>query len=211
MMSLPFIGRPSADREVEVDTDEATTPGLESLLVRSAAGDEQAFAAFYDATASRLHGIVLRVLRDPAQAEEVTQEVFLQIWRESARFDPERGHALGWSMSIAHRRAVDRVRSSEASRRRDQREHDYVTEVEHDTTSELAVASVEGSLVRAAMAALTPEHRTALSLAYFDGLTHTEVATALGIPLGTAKTRIRAGLQRLRDLVTPDPLDTVQP
>jgi RNA polymerase sigma-70 factor (ECF subfamily) len=175
------------------------SPDLVQLLRRSGRGDEAAFAQLYDATAARLHGLVLRVIRDPAQAEEVTQEAYLEIWRTATRFDPARGSALSWLMTIGHRRAVDRVRSAEASSRRDATYHRETRPVEHDQTAEAATASLEASRVRQALKTLTAVQREALELAYFGGYTHTEVATMLDLPVGTAKTRIRDGLIRLRD------------
>lgn len=172
---------------------------LADYLRRCARGDEQAFAALYDATAARVHGLVLRVLRDPAQAEEVTQEVFLQVWRTAARFDEDKGSALAWLMTLAHRRAVDRVRAAEAVTRRDTSYHQSTQAVPHDSTAEAAEASMEARRVRSALGELTEVQREALELAYFGGYTHTEVATMLDLPVGTAKTRIRDGLIRLRD------------
>lgn len=174
---------------------------LVALLRLSARGDEAAFARLYDATAARLHGLALRVVRDPAQAEEVTQEAYLEIWRHSARFDPGRGSALGWMLTIAHRKAVDRVRSAEAASRRETTYHQQPTagDVPHDSTAEAVQASVEAGRVRSAMRALTEVQREAVGLAYFGGYTHTEVAALLDLPVGTAKTRIRDGLIRLRD------------
>ncbi len=170
-----------------------------SWLDRSALGDETAFAQLYDALSRRLYGLVLRVVRDPAQSEEVTQEAFLEIWRTAARFDRSRGTALGWMMTIAHRKAVDRVRSAEAASRRDTQFHETTQEVAFDSTSEAAHTSLDVERVRKALATLTDAQRSALELAYFGGYTHTEVAAMLGLPLGTAKTRIRDGLIRLRD------------
>jgi RNA polymerase sigma-70 factor, ECF subfamily len=174
---------------------------LATLLRLSARGDSTAFAELYDATAPRVHGLVLRVVRDRAQAEEVTQEAFLEVWRTASRFDPSRGSALSWLLTIAHRKAVDRVRSAEASNRRDATYHQQSRVVEHDSTAEAAHASLEGRRVRAAMAQLTAVQREAIELAYFGGYTHTEVAAMLDLPLGTAKTRIRDGLIRLRDTI----------
>jgi RNA polymerase sigma-70 factor (ECF subfamily) len=172
---------------------------LERLLRRSAAGDEDAFAELYDAVSSRLYGLVRRVLRDPAQSEEVAQEVFLDIWRQSARFDPARGSALSWMLTIAHRKAVDRVRSAEAARHRDDNYGTSNQDVDHDSTSEAVVERLDAERVHRALATLTEAQRQALELAYLSGYTHTEVATMLDLPLGTAKTRIRDGLIRLRD------------
>lgn len=175
------------------------TTHLADLLRRCARGDEQAFADLYDATARRVHGLVLRVVRDPAQAEEVTQEAYLEVWRTATRFDRDRGSAVSWLLTIAHRKAVDRVRSAEASTRRDTSYHQQNQPVDHDSTAEAAHASLEAHRVRGALAALTAVQREALELAYFGGYTHTEVASMLDLPVGTAKTRIRDGLIRLRD------------
>ena len=114
---------------------------LADLLQRAGRGDQEAFAGVYDAVASRLHGLVLRVVRDPAQAEEVTQEAMVEIWRQSARFDPALGSPLSWLMTIAHRRAVDRVRSAEATSRRDTSYHQQNQVTEHDSTAEEATTT----------------------------------------------------------------------
>ena len=172
---------------------------LADLLRRSARGDEQAFAELYDATSARVYGLVLRVVRDPAQAQEVTQEAYLETWRTASRFDPAKGSAMSWLLTIAHRKGVDRVRSAEASSRRDTAYHDTNAGVAHDSTADAAEASFEARRVRSALSGLTVVQREAIALAYFGGYTHTEVATMLDLPVGTAKTRIRDGLIRLRD------------
>jgi RNA polymerase sigma-70 factor (ECF subfamily) len=182
----------------------AGAPDLVALLRSCGRGDETAFARLYDATASRVFGLAVRVVRDPAQAEEVAQEAFLEIWRTSGRFDPAKGSPLGWLLTIVHRKAVDRVRSAEASTRRDTTYHQQNQPVDHDSTAEAAAASLEARRVRGALASLTPVQREALELAYFGGYTHTEVATMLELPVGTAKTRIRDGLIRLRDTMGVD-------
>lgn len=171
--------------------------------MRSGGGDATAFAELYEAVAPRVYGLVLRVLGDVHQSEEVSQEVFLQIWQTCDRFDPTRGSALSWVMTIAHRRAVDRVRSSEASRRRDQAEVELARSAPFDQTTATAEASHDAERVREAMATLSPGQRQALELAYFGGHTHREISQLLQVPLGTAKTRIRDGLIRLRDLLVP--------
>lgn len=170
-----------------------------ALLRRSATGDAAAFAALYDRTAARIHGLVLRTVRNPAIAEEVTQEVFVEIWRLSARFDPARGSAIGWMLTIAHRRVVDRVRAEEASGRRDTTYVRTEPRRAHDAAAEEAERSIGRERVRVALASLTDVQRQSIELAYFGGYTHTEVAALLDIPVGTAKTRIRDGLIRLRD------------
>jgi RNA polymerase sigma-70 factor (ECF subfamily) len=172
---------------------------LADLLKRSGRGDQAAFAQLYDAVAARVFGLALRVVRDPAQAEEVCQEALLDLWRTSARYDPARGTAISWIFTLVHRKAVDRVRAAEASTRRDTSYHHRNHPVEHDTTVEAVEASFEARRVRTALESLTPVQREALELAYFGGYTHTEVATMLDLPVGTAKTRIRDGLIRLRD------------
>ncbi|GAB3255165.1 ECF RNA polymerase sigma factor SigK [Alteromonas gracilis] len=189
--------RPVPDREPDPSTDEASV--LADLVQRSGRGDEQAFAGLYDRVAPRLYGLILRVVRDPSQSEEVMQEVMVEIWRQSTRYDVKAGSAIGWMMTIAHRRAVDRVRSAEASSRRDTSYHQTNQQVEHDSTAEAATQSMEARRVRTALKDLTDAQRGALELAYFGGYSHSEVASMLDIPLGTAKTRIRDGLIRLRD------------
>ena len=124
---------------------------LAHRLKQVAKGDEAAFAAVYDETAPRLHGLVLRVLRNPAQSEEVTQEVFLEVWRRASRFDPGKGSAIGWLLTMAHRRAIDRVRSSQASVVRDDGWHARSREVDFDTTAEAATARIEAARVRSAL------------------------------------------------------------
>jgi RNA polymerase sigma-70 factor, ECF subfamily len=172
---------------------------LADLLQRSSRGDEAAFARVYDATSSRAYGLALRVVRNPAHAEEVVQEAYLDAWRSSSRYVPERGSALGWLLTIVHRKAVDRVRSAEAATHRDATYHRETQQVDHDQTAEAAHASLEAQRVRGAVATLTDVQREAVELAFFGGYTHTEVATMLDVPVGTAKTRIRDGLIRLRD------------
>ncbi len=172
---------------------------LAELLKRSGRGDEGAFAQIYDAMSARAYGLALRVVRDPSQAEEVAQEAFLEIWRTASRFDPAKGSAVSWMLTMVHRKSVDRVRSAEASTRRDTTYHQTSQGVDHDSTAEAAQASMEARRVRQALGSLTEVQREALELAYFKGYTHTEVATMLDIPVGTAKTRIRDGLIRLRD------------
>lgn len=172
---------------------------LASLMQRSSRGDEGAFAELYDATSARAYGLALRVVRNPAHAEEVLQEAYLDAWRTSSRFDPARGSAIGWLLTIVHRKAVDRVRSAEAATARDATYHRESQPVEHDSTLEAAHASLEAQRVRGAVAGLTAAQREAVELAFFGGYTHTQVATMLDVPVGTAKTRIRDGLIRLRD------------
>ncbi len=193
-------GSPQGEPGASAGVSQATAAReLAELLKLSGRGDEAAFAKLYDATSARAYGLAVRVVRDPSQAEEVAQEAFLEIWRTASRFDVARGSAVSWVLTIVHRKAVDRVRSAEASTRRDTTYHEGNQGVEHDTTAEAAHASIEARRVRQALDSLTGVQREALELAYFKGYTHTEVATMLDLPLGTAKTRIRDGLIRLRD------------
>ncbi|MGZ4742492.1 MAG: ECF RNA polymerase sigma factor SigK [Oryzihumus sp.] len=178
---------------------DARSTELAEMLKGCSLGDEQAFTRLYDATSSRLFGLVLRVVRDRAQAEEVTQDVFLEIWRMSARFDADRGSALSWMLTIAHRKAVDRVRSAEAAGRRDAAYEARNQSPAYDATSEEAHRRLDAQRVRRALDTLTEAQRGALELAYFGGYTHREVAAMLELPVGTAKTRIRDGLICLRD------------
>ena len=185
--------------EPEPGSSAASRPDLGGLLRSSARGDEAAFAQLYDATSSRIYGLALRVVRDPAQAQEVTQEAYLEVWKSAGRFDQAKGSAISWLMTIVHRKAVDRVRSAEASSRRDTTYHDTTNQVEHDSTADAVETRMEARRVRSALAGLTVVQREAITLAYYGGYTHTEVASLLDLPVGTAKTRIRDGLIRLRD------------
>jgi RNA polymerase sigma-70 factor (ECF subfamily) len=138
------------------------------------------------------------VLRDRAQAEEVSQEVFLEAWRTSIRYDPNQGTPAAWINTIAHRRAVDRVRSVERSTQRDQRHAEREVESAAPDVSDIVVTREEGGRVRRALAALPEAQRTALTLAYYDGCTQREVAELLDVPLGTVKTRMRDAMKKLR-------------
>ena len=175
---------------------------LAPLLQRAGRGDQAAFAELYDATAALVHGVVLRVVRDPSQSEEVAQEVFVEVWRLAPRFDGTRGSVTSWMATIAHRRAVDRVRSEQSSRDRVEREASKVVR-DHDSVSEPVIeldqAEFERRRVRRALGRLTEMQRQAVELAYFGGHTYREVAILLGEPEGTIKTRIRDGMIRLRD------------
>jgi RNA polymerase sigma-70 factor (ECF subfamily) len=179
--------------------DASPAAHLAELLKRASRGDESAFAEWYDATSARAFGLAVRVLRDRAQAEEVAQEAYLDCWRHASRFDETKGSAISWLLTIVHRKAVDRVRSAEASSRRDVAYGQRQISVEHDETAEAATASLEATRVRSALAQLTIKQREAVQLAFLGGYTHTEVAKLLDLPIGTAKTRIRDGLIRMRD------------
>ncbi len=172
---------------------------LIELMARVARGDQTAFAQIYDSTSRSVFGIVLRVLRDRAQAEEVTQEVYVEAWRHASRFDAGRGSASSWLNTIAHRKAVDRVRSAERSAARDQRHYEFETTLPEPDVSDVVVARDDGRRVRDALQLLPEAQRTALELAYFDGRSQREVAEYLKVPLGTVKTRIRDAMKKLRN------------
>jgi RNA polymerase sigma-70 factor, ECF subfamily len=172
-------------------------PGPDELLARVARGDEAAFAALYDELAPRVFGLARRVLRDPAQAEEVAQEALVEVWRTASRYDPSRGSATSWALTIAHRRAVDRVRSEQASAERERRV--ATQDVPYDDVVEQATARLERQQVQRCLKGLTDLQREAITLAYYRGYTYREVAQLLGAALPTVKTRMRDGLIRLRD------------
>jgi len=172
------------------------TAGLAELLRRASRGDEAAFADLYDRTSTKVYGLARRVVRDPAQAEEVAQETYLAVWRQAARYDPAQGGPLAWILTIAHRRAVDRVRSAESARERDLR---FADGSDYDMVAETVTTSLEAARVRRALASLTEVQREAVLLAYYGGYTYKEVSELLDVPLGTIKTRMRDGLIRLRD------------
>jgi RNA polymerase sigma-70 factor, ECF subfamily len=172
---------------------------LEGLLALVADGDEPAFAELYRRVAPAVFGLVTKVVRDPAQAEEVTQEVFVELWRTSPRFDPARGTARSWIMTCAHRRAVDRVRSAERAARRDDLAGRRDQGRPYDEVVEQVETSLQREHVRRSLDVLTDLQREAVVLAYYGGYTHREIAELLGVPSGTVKTRLRDGLLRLRD------------
>lgn len=177
------------------------TPTDADLISRSAAGDESAFAELYDRYATRVMGLAVKIVRDRAQAEEVAQEAFVEAWRTAARFDPARGDVASWLLTISHRRSVDRVRSEQASRNRE--EHDGASNpgTPPDPVTEQVELELDQERVRAALDHLTDLQREAIELAYYGGRTYREVAEMLDTPLGTVKSRLRDGLLRLREVM----------
>ncbi|MBW8481360.1 sigma-70 family RNA polymerase sigma factor [Actinomadura parmotrematis] len=171
---------------------------LARLVGRVAKGDEDAFAELYDEVSGPVYGLVVRVLRDPAQSEEVAQEVLVELWRTASRFDPARGGAMAWAMTIAHRRAVDRVRSAQAATDREERAH-RPDGPAFDEVTEQVEARLEAERVRRCLGGLTELQRESVTLAYYGGYTYREVAELLACSLGTVKTRMRDGLIRMRD------------
>ena len=174
--------------------------GWAALIARTAACDAEALAALYDGTAHLVHGLALRIVGDVGAAEEVTADVYLQVWRQAARYDPARGAPLAWLLTLARSRAIDRRRSAVGGVvAREQ----LATAVEIASGApgpeEVSAVAERRRTVRGALARLVPEQRQALELAYFGGLSHGEIAAALDEPLGTVKTRIRLGMIRLRE------------
>lgn len=179
--------------------DEGERVEADKLLVRVAGGDQRAFEELYALVSGPVFGLVRRVVRDPAQSEEVAQEVLLELWRSAGRFDPARGSALSWILTLAHRRAVDRVRSARAATEREQREGRRNHHPAFDQVAEEVEAGLERQWVRHCLEKLTTLQRESVTLAYYDGYTYREVAERLSLPLGTVKTRMRDGLTRLRE------------
>ncbi|MEV6237465.1 ECF RNA polymerase sigma factor SigK [Lentzea sp. NPDC051838] len=192
---MPELVRPRAPRSVEALTEQVT-PDLLGQVARS---DEAAFARLYDLMAARVFGLVRRVLRDEAQSEEVFQEVMLEVWRKASRYDPSLGSPTTWIMTITHRRAVDRVRSAQTTADREVQAAQREVARPFDEVSESADTRFEQRQVRRCLSTLTPLQRESIGLAYYQGYTYPEVASLLGIALGTVKTRMRDGLIRLRD------------
>jgi RNA polymerase sigma-70 factor, ECF subfamily len=170
---------------------------LDEQLVRVARGDQAAFEAVYDSLAGPVYGLIYRVVRDPAQSEEVSQEVLLEVWRTAARFDPAKGSAATWVMTIAHRRAVDRVRSAAAAAAREARTAEVP--IQNDEVADTVEASLDAEQVRRCLDGLTVAQRESITLAYYGGYSYRQVAAKLGVALSTIKTRIRDGLIRMRD------------
>jgi RNA polymerase sigma-70 factor, ECF subfamily len=203
MEPIPRLGSdPLANRRRIRAVDEQTAPAARDegqLLVAVARGDQAAFGELYDRVAGTVHGVVRKVVRDPAQSEEVTQEVLVEVWRTAVRFDPDKGSARTWILTMAHRRAIDRVRSEQSSRDRTERVGHRDQVRAFDEVAEEVEVRFEHEQVRAALSTLTELQREAVELAYYQGYTYREVSELLDTPLGTIKTRMRDGLIRLRD------------
>ena len=176
-----------------------TSPDLDALLRRVAHHDSEAFAALYDATRSRVYGMVSRVLRDRGYSEETTQDVYLQVWRTAESYDPASGSALAWLLTLAHRRAVDRVRSEQAASRRDSRYGAATVERDSDHVIDAVLSTEERQRVTACLDGLTGVQRECIELAYYKGLTYVQVSERLSANLATVKSRMRDALRGLRN------------
>lgn len=184
---------------MEVPEDGSANDNATELLVRVASGDQSAFARLYDLLSARVFGLILRVLINRSQSEEVLQEVFLEVWQSASRFAPNKGHGRTWVFTIAHRRAVDRVRASQASADRDVKAGLRDIGVPHDSVAEQVELGMAGQQVATALGTLPDAQRETIVLAYYGGYSQSEIAALIGSPLGTIKTRMRDGLTRLRN------------
>lgn len=172
---------------------------LDALLRRVADGDRDAFAVVYDLTKTRVYGLVTRVLRDAGYSEETTQEVYLEVWRTASEYDPAKGSALAWLLTMAHRRAIDRVRSEQAGSRRESRYGVANVDPPADVVADSAIAGDERRRVTECLGALTDMQRQCIEMAYYDGLTYVEVSRRLAANLSTIKSRMRDALRGLRN------------
>lgn len=203
--SLTLRGMEGVRQSTEqLDAIRAREKGLAAFISRMARGDESALGALYDETSPFVYGLALKILRDRPAAEEVTIEVYTQVHRQAGHYDPVRGTPSAWLLTLARSRAIDRLRAETQRRKRE----DDAEKIE--TLSSLAANPEEASAaaemrrtVQAALLALTPEQRQVIEIAYYSGLSHSEIAAKLGVPLGTVKTRIRTAMVRLRDLLRP--------
>jgi len=192
-------GDPPRDHLAAVPTPVDDRSVADRLLVAVGRGDEGAFRQLYELVVARVYGLARQVLRDPAQAEEVAQEVLVEVWRTAARFEPGRGSATAWVFTIAHRRAVDRVRSEQAATDRVQKAGSWATNTPYDEVSGEVEERLERQQVRRCLDDLTSLQRESITLAYYGGRSYREVAQLLDVSLPTIKTRMRDGLIRLRD------------
>ncbi|PRI11000.1 RNA polymerase subunit sigma [Leucobacter massiliensis] len=183
---------------VEIPEDGASADPADEALARAARGDRRAFATLYDLLSARVFGLIVRVLLDRSQSEEVLQEVFLEAWERAPSFDVDRGSARSWLLTIAHRRAVDRVRAAQAASRRDLAAGARELAAAAPAVEDHVQVMVDGSRAVRGLRELPEPQRRAIVLAYFGGYSQSEIAVLLDAPLGTIKTRIRDGLSRLR-------------
>jgi RNA polymerase sigma-70 factor (ECF subfamily) len=171
------------------------------LEVALAQGQERALSQLYDRYGGAVYGLALRVTGDHGMAEEVSLDTFLQVWQQATRYDAEQGSLQGWLFTIARSRAIDRVRAARAAKRTQSEDH---TVDEHgERPDDMAELAERRRLVRQALTELSPAQRVALELAYFEGLSHSQIADRLGEPLGTVKTRLRQAMITLRRNLGP--------
>ena len=186
-------------RRLSAVSGPAAPADADALLQRVARGDDAAFPQLYDLVVRPVFGLVQRVVRDPAQSEEVVQEVMVELWRTATRYSPDRGSAMTWVLTLAHRRAVDRVRSAQSATEREDRVATRSVPRPFDEVADQVTMRMEHEQVRRCLSTLTELQRESITLAYYGGRTYREVGELLHTPLGTIKTRLRDGLIRLRD------------
>lgn len=176
---------------------------LSAIIAKVADGDQSALAALYDATSRLVFGLVLRIIGDRSTAEEVLLDVYTQVWRQATSYDLKRGAPLAWLTTIARSRSIDRLRSSRHDQNKEPLDNVAGLSAGGISPEEATVNSERQQIVRAALDALSPEQREVIELAYYSGLSHSEIALRLGQPLGTVKTRTRLAMMKLRDMLRP--------
>ncbi len=199
----PVRKAPVASSPIPARSD--NEPVWRAWVAQVAAGDERALSSLYDDTSRIVYGLALRILREPSTAEDISLEVYLQVWRTAATFDPQRGTVLAWLVTLVRSRAIDHLRARKA-RRAEMEENieDLVGLRDAGPSPETASAEAMRALaIRKAMSGLSPEQREAIELAYYSGLSHSEIAARKDLPLGTVKTRIRIGMLQLRKYLAP--------
>lgn len=185
-------------------SEEVCAPTLQALIAKVAEGDPDAVAALYDATSRLIYGLILRILRNADTAEEVLLDVYTQLWRQAHLYHPERGSPLAWMTVIARSRAINRLRRGDNEQQlSDSIENASQVRSIEGSPEDASVIAERSRLIRSAVAALSPEQREVIELAYYSGMSHSEIALKLGSPLGTVKTRIRLGMTRLRERLKP--------
>lgn len=202
----------TTESSIVIDMDDSTSRKrkddedalrLVALLGRIGRQDRRAFEHLYDATHQKVFGLAMRITQQAPLAEEVTSDVFMQVWRDAARYDATRGRVLAWMMTICRSRALDAVRKRTASHERDRRgASDETDDHGDDMTQDLLLAVERKSMIHNALLQLDPQKRQLIALAYFRGFSHGQIARATGLPIGTVKTQIRRSLLTLRARLT---------
>jgi RNA polymerase sigma-70 factor, ECF subfamily len=198
------VSSPTDMTELAAQSDAARNQDWVARIAQIATGDQTALAQFYDLTNRVAFGLILRILGDRSTAEEVLLDVYTQVWRQAGNYSRERGTPLAWLMTIARTRALDRLRSGRQEKQRKESLDAVADARSFEANPEETTATNEHQrLVRRALAALPVEQRQIIELAYFSGLSHSEIAAHLGQPLGTVKTRTRLGMLKLKELLAP--------
>jgi RNA polymerase sigma-70 factor (ECF subfamily) len=188
---------PLSATELQRDND------LMTLLLKVAEGDQSAFTTFYEVTSKSVFGLLLRILNDRASAEEVLLDVYTQAWRQARNYDNRRGTPVAWLTTIARSRAIDRLRSGRHDQNKEDLDQAGQLSAQAPSPEDNSVLAERQKIVRKAIESLTPEQKEVIELAYYSGLSHTEIATKLGHPLGTVKTRTRLAMIKMREMLSP--------